>query len=215
MKKKFLLIMVLLLCASCTRVNDKNYDDIVMNVTRNNSNIYNTTSLGYKYYLPLGVSKVYDKDYNQRFKVNDTYMYLYVDIVSYYYKNNLNLSDSDINNCYYYSSIKSDDNKTGYVKITKEDNDKYFIKIVYNYAKIESYVNDYEISDILSYSMIILDSISYNDKLVENILLEEYYSSSSKEYKIKKPENTESKFSEYLSEYVADEESKIPDLPEY
>ena len=63
--------------------------------------------------------------------------------------------------------------------------------------------------------MIILDSISYNDKLVENILLEEYYSSSSKEYKIKKPENTESKFSEYLSEYVADEESKIPDLPEY
>lgn len=215
MKKKFLLIMVLLLCASCTRVNDKNYDDIVMNVTRNNSNIYNTTSLGYKYYLPLGVSKVYDKDYNQKFKVNDTYMYLYVDIVSYYYKNNLNLSDSDINNCYYYSPIKSDDNKTGYVKITKEDDNKYFIKIVYNYAKIESYVNDYEISDILSYSMIILDSISYNDKLVENILLEEYYSSSSKEYKIKKPENAESKFSEYLSEYVADEESKIPDLPEY
>ena len=199
MKKKFLLIMVLLLCASCTRVNDKNYDDIVMNVTRNNSNIYNTTSLGYKYYLPLGVSKVYDKDYNQKFKVNDTYMYLYVDIVSYYYKNNLNLSDSDINNCYYYSPIKSDDNKTGYVKITKEDDNKYFIKIVYNYAKIESYVNDYEISNILSYSMIILDSISYNDKLVENILLEEYYSSSSKEYKIKKPENTESKFSEYLS----------------
>lgn len=215
MKKKFLLIMVLLLCASCTRVNDKNYDDIVMNVTRNNSNIYNTTSLGYKYYLPLGVSKVYDKDYNQKFKVNDVYMYLYVDIVSYYYKNNLNLSDSDINNCYYYSPIKSDDNKTGYVKITKEDDNKYFIKIVYNYAKIESYVNDYEISNILSYSMIILDSISYNDKLVENILLEEYYSSSSKEYKIKKPENTESKFSEYLSEYVADEESKIPDLPEY
>lgn len=215
MKKKFLLIMVLLLCASCTRVNDKNYDDIVMNVTRNNSNIYNTTSLGYKYYLPLGVSKVYDKDYNQKFKVNDTYIYLYVDIVSYYYKNNLNLSDSDINNCYYYSPIKSDDNKTGYVKITKEDDNKYFIKIVYNYAKIESYVNDYEISNILSYSMIILDSISYNDKLVENILLEEYYSSSSKEYKIKKPENTESKFSEYLSEYVADEESKIPDLPEY
>ena len=211
MKKKFLLIMVLLLCASCTRVNDKNYDDIVMNVTRNNSNIYNTTSLGYKYYLPLGVSKVYDKDYNQKFKVNDTYMYLYVDIVSYYYKNNLNLSDSDINNCYYYSPIKSDDNKTGYVKITKEDDNKYFIKIVYNYAKIESYVNDYEISN----TMIILDSISYNDKLVENILLEEYYSSSSKEYKIKKPENTESKFSEYLSEYVADEESKIPDLPEY
>ncbi|UKI27734.1 MAG: hypothetical protein L6V91_03965 [Bacilli bacterium] len=34
--------------------------------------------------------------------------------------------------------------------------------------------------------MIILDSINYNDKLVESIILEELYSSSFKEYKIKK-----------------------------
>ena len=206
--------MVLLLCASCTRVNDKNYDDIVMNVTKNNSNIYNTTALGYKYYLPLGISKVYDKDYNQKFKINNTYMYLYVDIVSYYYKNNLNLDDNDSNNSYFYTRINSSDNKTGYVKITKDD-DKYFIKVVYNYAKIEAYVHEWEISDILSYAMIILDSINYNDKLVESIILEELYSSSFKEYKIKKPEDAESKFSEYLSEYVGEEEAKIPDLPEY
>ena len=36
-----------------------------------------------------------------------------------------------------------------------------------------------------------------------------------KEYKIKKPEDAESKFSEYLSEYVGEEDSIIPDLPEY
>ena len=213
MKKKFLLIMVLLLCIGCTRI-DNNYNDIINSFTKNNSNIYNTTALGYKYYLPLGISKVYDKDYNQKFKINNTYMYLYVDIVSYYYKNNLNLDDNDSNNSYFYTRINSSDNKTGYVKITKDD-DKYFIKVVYNYAKIEAYVHELEISDVLSYAMIILDSINYNDKLVESIILEELYSSSFKEYKIKKPEDAESKFSEYLSEYVGEEEAKIPDLPEY
>ena len=205
--------MVLLLCIGCTRI-DNNYNDIIDSVTKNNSNIYNTTALGYKYYLPLGISKVYDKDYNQKFKINNTYMYLYVDIVSYYYKNNLNLDDNDSNNSYFYTRINSSDNKTGYVKITKDD-DKYFIKVVYNYAKIEAYVHEWEISDVLSYAMIILDSINYNDKLVESIILEELYSSSFKEYKIKKPEDAESKFSEYLSEYVGEEDSIIPDLPEY
>ena len=90
MKKKFLLLMVLLLCIGCTRINNNNYDVIVNDVIENSNNIYNTNSLGYKYYLPFSINKVYDKDYNQIFKVNDTYMYLYVDVISYYYKNNLN-----------------------------------------------------------------------------------------------------------------------------
>ena len=51
--------------------------------------------------------------------------------------------------------------------------------------------------------------------LIKKILEDEYYSSAAEEYKIKKPDNTESKFSEYLSEYVVDEETVIPDLPEY
>ncbi len=212
MKKKFLLLMVLLLCIGCTRINNNDYKNIIDNVIENSNSIYNATSLGYKYYLPFGVNKVYDKDYNQKFKVNDTYMYLYVDVVSYYYKNSLNLDDKDTN-CYYYSKIDNN-GKVGYVKITKE-NDKYFIKAVYNYAKIETYVEEYDIADILSYSMIILNSIDYNDNLIEKIIQDDYYSSSFKEYKIKKPENTESKFSEYLSEYVGEEDNIIPDLPEY
>ena len=36
-----------------------------------------------------------------------------------------------------------------------------------------------------------------------------------KNIKYKKPDNTKSKFSEYLSEYVQEEENKTPDLPEY
>ena len=57
--------------------------------------------------------------------------------------------------------------------------------------------------------------VTYNDNLIKKILEDEYYSSTAEEYKIRKPENTTSKFSEYLSEYVVDEETVIPDLPEY
>ena len=96
----------------------------------------------------------------------------------------------------------------------KNDND-YFLKIVYNYAKIESHVPKEKIKEVMANSMIILNSIDYNENLIEKILEDEYYASVAEEYKIKKPDNTESKFSEYLSEYVVDEETVIPDLPEY
>ena len=213
MKKKFLLLMVLLLCIGCTRINNNNYDVIVNDVIENSNNIYNTNSLGYKYYLPFSINKVYDKDYNQIFKVNDTYMYLYVDVISYYYKNNLNLDDKDSSDCYYYYKINNN-KKNGYVKITK-DKDKYFMKVVYNYAKIESYVPKTKIENVLANSMIILNSINYNDNLIKKILEDEHGSNIDKEYKIQKPDNTKSKFSEYLSEYVQEEENKTPDLPEY
>ena len=42
MKKKFLLLMVLLLCIGCTSINNNNYDVIVNDVIENSNNIYNT-----------------------------------------------------------------------------------------------------------------------------------------------------------------------------
>ena len=213
MKKTFILLIILVLCVGCTRIdNVENKDIIVNSVFQNNNKKANTTSIGYKYYLPIGVSKVYDKDYNQKFKVDDTYIYLYVDAISYYYNNTLNFSLNN-DNSYYYRKINNNE-KTGYIKITEKE-DNYFLSIVYNYAKIESYVSKSKLNNVLAYSMIMLDSIEYNDNLIKKILDDEYFSSVDEEYKIEKPENTESKFSEYLSEYVQEEESATPDLPEY
>ena len=107
MKKKIILLLILILCVGCTRIDNVNdYSIIIDKIINNNYNNQNTTSLGYTYYLPLGVSKVYDKDYNQKLKTEDTFMYLYVDSVSYYYHNTLNLDDNMINNSYYYHKIK-------------------------------------------------------------------------------------------------------------
>ncbi|MBQ8192687.1 MAG: hypothetical protein IJZ46_01265 [Bacilli bacterium] len=213
MKKILILSLTLFLCVGCMRIdNVTNLDFIVDEVISTNKDFVNTASLGYKYYLPTDVSKVYDKDYNQKFKVDDVYMYLYVDAVSYYYRNSLNFSLENENN-YYYRKINNAE-KIGYIKITEEE-DRYFLKMVYNYAKIESYVPKTKLNNILTYSMVILDSIEYNNNLIEKILEDEYFSSVDEEYQIQKPEDAESKFSEYLSEYVQEEESVIPDLPEY
>lgn len=215
MKKKTILLLTLILCVGCTRIdNIEDYGIIIDKIINNNYNNQNTTSLGYTYYLPLGVSKVYDKDYNQKLKTEDTFMYLYVDAVSYYYQNNLNLLKESSNNNYYYKEIEKD-NKKGYVVITKEENNIYFIKIVYNYAKIESYVPKTKIESTLANSMIILNSINYNDNLIKKLLEEEHDLGVDKEYKIDKPTDATSKFSEYLSEYVEEKESTVPNLPEY
>ena len=213
MKKVLILLLIVTLCVGCTRIdNIENLDLVVDSVLENKDKPSNTTSLGYKYYLPLGVAKVHDKDYNQKFKIGDDYIYLYADIVSYYYKNSLNFNDLNTN-CYYYKKINNN-GKTGYIKIEKQEEDKYYIKIVYNYAKVESYVKKKKINKILTNSMIILESIDYNDTLIKNIIDDEYTLGTDKEYKIDKPKDAESKFSEYLCEFVGEEET-VPELPDY
>lgn len=214
MKRIFILSLLLIICTGCMRIDNVNdLGQIIDNVNSTNKKP-NEVSIGYKYYLPFGISKTYDKDYNQKFKIGKDYMYLYVDIVSYYHKNNLNFKDTSTINTYYYKNISSN-GKEGYVKIDILDNDLYYIKMVYNYAKIEATVPKIKIDNVLANGMIILNSIDYNDKLIKKLLDDDSVTSVDKEYKIKKPKDAKSKFSEYLSEYVQDEESKIPDLPEY
>ena len=212
MKRIFILSLLLIVCTGCIRIDKEENKNIIVDdiiVAKSNPN---TMAMGYKYYLPLGVSKIYDKDFNQKFKYNDSYIYLYVDVVSYYYRNDLNFSEED-ENSYFYRKI-TNGKKSGYVKITQKENDLYYIKIIYNYAKIEAYVKEDEINGILTNGLIILSSIDYNDNLIKKRLEDDYNIGTEKEYKINKPEDAKSKFSEYLSEYV-EGENKQEDLPEY
>lgn len=212
MKKVLILSALLILCIGCTRIDTvTDYKVIIDNIVEGNNISTNTASMGYKYYLPVGVKKVYDKDYNQKFKYENVNIYLYVDAVSYYYRNPLNFKEESGSEFYYKIS---NGEKIGYVVVEK-NTDGYFLKIIYNYAKIEAQVSKEKLNEVMANSMIIINSIDYNDNLIKKILEDEYYSSTAEEYKIRKPDNTTSKFSEYLSEYVVDEETVIPDLPEY
>ena len=210
MQKKILLVSILILILSgCMKIdkNSQNYISIINNCL-NTKTISNDVALGYKYYLPKGVKLIQNYDYNQKFSVGQNDLYMYVDINSYYYKSKLKKQTSDN---YYYHKIKKG-KKTGYISISKSNN-LYFTKIVYNYAKMEFYSNSNDLNNLITLSTIILNSIDYNDIIIEKVLGENLGDYSEITYELKKPEDASNDFSQYLEEYVQEDkaEKKLPD----
>lgn len=209
-KKVILLIMMALIMTGCTKI-DSNIDNIVSaTMTREIKNV-NTVSTGYKLYIPIGVMQLVDNEYNQKLKIRDTHVYLYVDTVSYYYKNNLNFkSDGSFN--HYYRELNLN-GKTGYIGINKLDDGSFFVLIVYNYSKVEFYANEEDLPIITSSSLIILNSIKYNDNLIKMELDNNTGDNREVKYELDKPKDSESTFSQYLQEVddVEETETVLPD----
>ena len=68
MKKKLLpLLILLIVLTGCSKINKdtKEYKDVVNNILVNNNSNVNTASMGYKYYIPIGVKLIYDGDVNK------------------------------------------------------------------------------------------------------------------------------------------------------
>ncbi len=209
-KKIMILLIALILLTGCVKIddNDKIHANYVVGCLGKRV-FTNNVSLGYKYYLPKGVKKVNDYDYNQKFLVDDTFLYMFVDINSYYYKSDLKV-DKD-NTDYYFQKINYD-GKYGYVKIIKEQ-EVYYTRVLYNYAKIEFYSDRSEINKLLSISTAILNSIKYNKIVIGKVLDESLGTSKEFSYSIDKPIDASSNFSQYLEEYVTEDKSKekLPD----
>lgn len=204
MKKGLLLLVMVLLLSGCSKL-DSNMDKVVDNVIENKVKS-NRVSNSYKYYLPLGVTNLMDYEFNGELKYKSNYLYMYVDITSYSYKNTINFGNKDEYD-YYFKTLKDN----GFIGVNKLDKDRYYAKVVYNYAKIEFYSNYEDLNSSIITSLIILNSIKYNDAVVNNLV----NVNGSKEvlYEINKPKDAESKFFQYLEEYVSDEEiyEKLPD----
>lgn len=208
MKKKVLLILTLLCLTGCNKVNTntKEYVNNLNNVFKTNNTIVNKASIGYKYYLPQGVTVSEDSDFNQTFNYNGTKMYLYVDLVSYYYKKVL---DQEVDYNFYFSNLNYG-KKYGYILINEENN-KYFVKIVYNYAKIELYTDYKNLNNTIIMASIILNSIDYNDTIISGLIDDEMISYSDITYQLGVPDSNDS-FSKYLEEYIQEEQAV--ELPE-
>ena len=162
--RKYLIgvIMLLLLVCGCSNINNLSYNEIVSN-SLNNKAKANTALKGYKIYLPLDMSLLNDeKGNNVLYSFGDKY-YLYVDLVSYYNKVSNNYKVNDDSNAIYSEILGND----GYVLVTQYNNE-YFIEVMYNYAKIEVISSD--IKNAISRSLVVLNSISYNDNVIETLL---------------------------------------------
>lgn len=206
----FLLFVVLLITTGCTELTGD--IDQVINATMASDKVSaNTVSTGYELYMPIGVKQVVDNEYNQKFKINNRYVYLYVDTISYYYKNTLNYK-AENNYNYYYKELNLN-NKTGYVGINKVENDLYFCEVVYNYSKSEFYSDFDDLSTMLANVLIIQKSIKYNDNLISTKLNGETNEGREVKYQLDSPKDSKSTFSDFLQEYVPEktEEVELPD----
>lgn len=182
MKKVLLLLMLAFLLSGCKNINQSSYEEIIASGLYDQKVTFkNKTSQGYSYYLPKGLIAIEDVNNNLTLKSEKYNLYLYVDLISYYNKKEDTYKE---NNTSYYSKRITKDDKFGYLEINLRENDKYLIEIMYNYAKIEVIVNNKDIKEVLSYAISLLSSISYNDKIIENMIGADILNYNENEYNI-------------------------------
>ena len=133
---------------------------------------------------------------------NDTY-YLYVDYVSYY---NKVVEEYEEKTDVVYSKALKNGDSFGYIEIKNTSNDKYFIEIMYNYAKIEVIVDEKEANVAIAYATSILSSIQYQDTVLEGLMGDDALSANEVEHNIFESADTESEYLEIVEEYGTYEE---------
>src|SRR5574344_3814 len=203
MKKKIAVLGIsLLLLTGCTAVNKTSYNDIITGSVTSKFNLDNQYRTGYGYYLPKGISSVDAKDYNETLSDSNYTYYLYVDVVSYY--NRVVETYHENSNAYYSQKINYED-KYGYLEINKQKNNKYLIEIMYNYAKIEVMVDESNIKECISKSIIILSSVNYNNEILTNIVGDNALQFNEEEFNIFDTKKNSSNFLDVESNNVYDD----------
>lgn len=182
MKKVLLLLMLAFLLSGCKNINQSSFEEIIAyGLYDQKVTFKNKTSQGYSYYLPKGLIVTEDRNSNVTLKSDKYNLYLYVDLISYYNKKESQYKENQTS---YYSKKITKDDKFGYLEINLREKEKYLIEIMYNYAKIEVIVNNKDIKEVLSYAISLLSSISYNDKIIENMIGADILNYNENEYNI-------------------------------
>ncbi len=215
MKKRNLIILFCFIClitSGCTvkRLNSSSIDQNIDTIMNEKSNLYNVYFDGYKYYVPKGLKFLNKDDYNALFAdAYENHYYLYVDVISYYHKTELDYSK---NSQAYYSRKLKYGKKTGYLEINKVE-DKYFIECMYNYAKIEVYVDDGHLMDAIDFTFTILKSIKYNDKVLNSLVGENILNYKEESFNIFESKAKKDDFLDYVKEYdkYKDTKDELPD----
>ena len=137
---------------------------------------------------------------------------MYADLVSYYFLVDYGYEIDE--NAFISEELRYGD-KYGYLEVN-EDKGKYFIEMMFNYVKIESYVPKKHLYDALNNMSLILSSIKFNNDTVENLLGEKKNSLSENEsyniFETKKTNNDN--FLKYDEEYGTYDGDEAKDLIE-
>jgi hypothetical protein len=210
-KVKLLSLFACIFLVGCTPVQDMSLEEVIKIGTERTVEVYNKYRKGYKYNLPKGLEVYDNSEYNEVLMSSEYVYYLYVDAVSYYSKI---IENYEVTEKPYVSMQINYQDKYGYLEINQLKNGKYFIEIMYNYAKIEVIVNKRDINEVVSNSLSILASVKFNDDVLKNLLDEE--TSQFKEFQFDIFETNTVTESEYLQaveeEQVQEDEIHDTDL---
>lgn len=170
MKKIIVLLsIVVLFLSGCSayRLDSTDLGSNIKVLLSEKVDIYNVYFDGYKYYVPKGIKLINKDEYNAVFldKSNNKY-YLYVDAISYYHKTkNTYMVDEKI----HYSNKLEYNDKTGYINIEEIDG-KYFIQFMFNYAKMEAYVPEEDLTTVVNNMCLVLRTVKFNDDVLESLI---------------------------------------------
>jgi hypothetical protein len=170
MKKIIVLLsIVVLFLSGCSayRLDSTDLGNNIKVLLSEKVDIYNIYFDGYKYYVPKGIKLVNKDEYNATFRdKSDNKYYLYVDAISYYHKTeNTYMVDEKI----HYSNKLEYNGKTGYINIEKIDK-KYFVQFMFNYAKMEAYVPEEDLTTVVNNMCFVLRTVKFNDDVLESLI---------------------------------------------
>ena len=210
MKKFVVLIVMMLLLTGCSNIQKESYNDIISSVVTSRYNTYNEYRSGYKYYMPNSMSSVDTKDFNEKITSSKYNYYLYVDAVSYY---NRTIKDFNVDDNAYYSGPIGFEDKYGYLEINRQDNKKYLVEIMYNYAKIEVMVEECDLKEVVTNSIIILSSINYNNEILAGLIGDNALEYNEETFNIFQAKKKESNFLDVQESDIYEEKDQDdPDL---
>ena len=161
----FATIILLLSGCSIVYINKQSIDEIVNDILKEDTKLKTVSLEGYSYYLPQGVNLKNNSFLNSTLYYNHKKMYLYVDLISYYHKVENTYKENDS----YYSKKLDINKKSGYLEITELD-DEYFIEFMYNYCKMEAYVNKSDLKKTLTVMAYILRSVKFQDSILDSLV---------------------------------------------
>ena len=194
MKKLIVLLsIVTLFVTGCgiTKLDNIDIGKNMKNLLSKKVNLYNVYYEGYKYYIPKGISFIDKQDYNAILSdENNNKYYMYVDVISYY---NRVENDYEVNDESHYSRLLDYNKKDGYIQID-EDGSKYFIQFVYNYSKMEAYVDKKDLNYVISNMCCILRSIKYNRTILKSLIGENVLDYKEEDYTLFKADSTKEDF---------------------
>lgn len=208
MKKTILLLMMIVLLTGCTvkSFDDIGYKNVATDIIDLNVKYYNTIGNGYKYFKPKGVVRTYSKNYNDVLKRENINYYLYVDVVSYYYKEKQSYKKD--NSVFYYDNL-SKNGKQGYITVKKTDNKNMLVTLYYNYSKIQSSVTKDDLKQVILDMSYIVSSMNFNDSLLKKMYEKGELSSKDEVFKLFDNKNKEGNFLEYIMEYDKYDETNM------